>query len=115
MDDSYDVIIIGGSAAGLAATLAIARTMKTVLCIDSKAPCNRFSNHMHNFIGHDGDTPLEFKSQAKENVMKYKTVDLVEGEVIDVAKSEKSFQIAATISNTEKALHRKEDNFCVGC
>lgn len=35
MENHYEVIIIGGSAAGLAATLAIARTMKTVLCIDS--------------------------------------------------------------------------------
>lgn len=114
MDNSYDVIIIGGSAAGLAATLAIARTIKTVLCIDSKAPCNRFSNRMHNFIGHDGDSPLEFKSQAKENIMKYKTVDLVEGEVIEVAKSENSFQIAATISDTEKRYTGKKIIFASG-
>ncbi|CUM54545.1 uncharacterized protein AC631_02258 [Debaryomyces fabryi] len=114
MENHYEVIIIGGSAAGLAATLAIARTMKTVLCIDSGAPCNKFSDHMHNFIGHDGDSPVEFRSQAKDNLLKYKTVRLVEGKVIKVNKAKTEFQITATVRNTEKLYVGKKIIFASG-
>lgn len=114
VEKHYDIIIIGGSAAGLAATLAVARTMKTALCIDSGAPCNKFSDHMHNLIGHDGDSPVAFRSQIKDNLMKYKTVELVEGKVINVTKSEIEFQIAAIVNNSEMGYRSKKIIFASG-
>lgn len=39
--DQYDVIIIGGSYTGLSAAMALGRSLRRVLIIDSGAPCNQ--------------------------------------------------------------------------
>ena len=39
-DKQFDVIIIGGSYAGMAAAMALGRALKQVLIIDSGKPCN---------------------------------------------------------------------------
>lgn len=39
--NNFDVIIIGGSYAGLSAAMALGRSMRNVLIIDSGKPCNR--------------------------------------------------------------------------
>src|SRR6478736_2075584 len=53
----FEVIIIGGSYAGLSAAMALGRSLRSVLIIDSKLPCNRQAPHSHNFITHDGEKP----------------------------------------------------------
>ncbi|WP_254557686.1 FAD-dependent oxidoreductase, partial [Salmonella enterica] len=57
--DQFDVIIIGGSYAGLAAAMALGRALKNVLIIDAGKPCNRQTPHSHNFLTQDGKTPKE--------------------------------------------------------
>ena len=57
----FDVIIVGGSYSGLAAGMALGRSLKRVLIIDSGLPCNRQTPHSHNFITHDGKTPAEIE------------------------------------------------------
>lgn len=61
----FDVIIIGGSYAGLSAAIALGRSMRNVLIIDSGKPCNRYTPHSHNFITHDGAIPGEIAATAK--------------------------------------------------
>lgn len=50
----HDVIVIGGSYAGMAATLQLARARRSVLVIDAAEQRNRFANHSHGFLGQDG-------------------------------------------------------------
>jgi thioredoxin reductase len=71
---SYDVIIVGGSYAGLSAAMALGRSLRNVLVIDSGMPCNRQTPHSHNFITHDGETPKQIRETAKQQVLQYKTV-----------------------------------------
>ncbi len=78
----YDVIIIGGSYAGLSAAMSLGRARRRVLVIDAGKPCNRQTPHSHNFITHDGETPAELRRQALEQVKAYPTIHLSEGEVI---------------------------------
>ncbi|HEY6902009.1 MAG TPA: NAD(P)/FAD-dependent oxidoreductase [Puia sp.] len=78
MTDSFDVIIIGGSYAGLAAGMALGRALRRVLVIDSGEPCNRFTPYSHNFITQDGKAPGEIGALAREQVGRYGTVRLVE-------------------------------------
>lgn len=73
-NQQYDVIIIGGSYAGLSAAMALGRSLRNVLIIDSGKPCNRFTAHSHNFITHDGEKPAEIAAKAKEQVLEYETV-----------------------------------------
>lgn len=57
-NNTYDVIIIGGSYSGLSAAMSLGRSLRHVLVIDSGLPCNRQTPHSHNFITHDGENLL---------------------------------------------------------
>ncbi|CAL1519299.1 NAD(P)/FAD-dependent oxidoreductase [Chitinophaga sp. MM2321] len=70
----YDVIIIGGSYAGLSAAMALGRSFRQVLVLDNGMPANRQTPHAHNFITHDGQTPAAIAAAAKEQVSHYPTI-----------------------------------------
>jgi thioredoxin reductase len=67
----YDVIIVGGSYAGLSGAMALGRSLRTTLVIDGGDPCNKQTPHSHNFITHDGDTPAAIAQLAREQVAAY--------------------------------------------
>lgn len=79
MDTSFDVIVVGGSYAGLSAALALGRALRKVLVIDSGQPCNRFTPHSHNFITQDGQTPQAIAAAARAQVQQYPTVQFLDG------------------------------------
>ena len=78
-DTIYDVIIIGGSYAGLSAALQLARARRRVLIIDEGLRRNRFASHSHGFITQDGVDPAVIAAQARAQVMDYATVDWLAG------------------------------------
>ena len=90
---NFDVIIIGGSYAGLSAALALGRSMRHVLIIDSGLPCNRQTPQSHNFITHDGEKPSAIAEKAKAQVLNYSTVKLYNGLAISGKKTENIFVI----------------------
>ena len=55
----YDVIVIGGSYAGMAAALQLLRARKSVLVIDAGERRNRSASHSYGFLGQDGVDPAE--------------------------------------------------------
>ena len=91
----YDVIIVGGSYAGLSAAMSLGRSLRKVLVIDSGKPCNRQTPHSHNFITHDGHTPQEIAAQAKAQVEKYSTVTFYSGLATKGVKTGNGFEIQA--------------------
>src|SRR5688500_3542764 len=91
--NSFDVIIIGGSYAGLSAAMALGRSLRNVLVIDSGNACNKQTPHSHNFITNDGNTPAEIAKKAKEQVMQYDTVKFLTGLATIARKSESGFEI----------------------
>lgn len=84
----FDVIIIGGSYAGLSAGMALGRSLRNVLIIDNGKPCNRQTPHSHNFITHDGKAPKEIATLAREQVEKYNTMKFHEGTVTKISKND---------------------------
>ena len=110
-DKNFDVIIIGGSYAGLAAAMALSRSLRHVLVIDSGKPCNRQTPHSHNFITHDGRPPKEIATLAKEQVAKYSTVQFIDGSATTGAKTENGFEIQ--VASGEK-FHAKKLVFATG-
>lgn len=89
----YDVIIIGGSYAGLSAAMALGRSLRSVLIIDSGAPCNRQTPHSHNFITQDGERPADIAAKAKEQVLAYNTVRFLNGHAVNATKNDKGFVV----------------------
>lgn len=96
----FDVIIIGGSYAGLAAGMALGRALKKVLIIDDGKPCNKQTPHSHNFLTNDGKTPAEIAALANLQVSKYDTVAFFKGTSINGSKTENGFEIKTTSGET---------------
>jgi thioredoxin reductase len=71
MNESYDVVIIGGGAAGLAGAVALARSRRSVLVVDSGEPRNAPASHVHNFLTRDGTPPAELYAAGREEVARY--------------------------------------------
>lgn len=107
MENKFDVIIIGGSYSGLSAAMALGRSLRNVLIIDSGKPCNRQTPHSHNFITHDGKTPKEISELAKAQVLEYKTVEFHNGVVVKMKKESEGFTIKTETGeefNTKKLI-----------
>ena len=102
----FNVIIIGGSYAGLSAAMALGRSLRKVLIIDSGFPCNRQTPHSHNFLTQDGEKPADIARKAKEQVLAYPTVSWLEDTAVKGEKTQHGFLIttASGQSFTAKKL-----------
>ena len=96
--DQLDVIIIGGSYAGLSAGLALGRSLRKTLIIDEGRPCNRQTPHSHNFLTQDGKPPAEIHALAKKQVEEYKTVRFLSERAMHAEKKGTEF-VVTTHSN----------------
>ena len=47
MNEEYDVVVVGGGAAGVSAALVLARARRTVVLVDAGAPRNAPAAHLH--------------------------------------------------------------------
>lgn len=104
-ETEYEVIIIGGSYSGLSAAMALGRSLRKTLVIDSGKPCNEQTPHSHNFLTQDGKSPKEIAESAQKQVSEYETVHFHKGKAIEAKKSEKGFEI--TTEKGEK-FHSKK-------
>lgn len=89
----YDVIIIGGSYAGLSAAMPLARARRRILVVDEGLRRNRFAAHSHGFLTQDGNAPGAIASQAREQVIAYETVDWLTGKAVAAALTERGLRV----------------------
>jgi thioredoxin reductase len=102
---NFDVIIIGGSYAGLSSAMALGRSLRNVLIIDNGKPCNIQTPHSHNFLTQDGKTPKEISTSAKKEVEKYETIKFYKGIATSGVKMENGFEI--TTDTNDKFTAKK--------
>ena len=88
-----DVIIIGGSFAGLAAALQLGRARRKVTIFDTGLPRNRFAGHSHGLLGHDHKPPLDILAEARQQLARYPTVTLVNARVDSVSGAIDDFSV----------------------
>lgn len=79
-----DIIIIGGSFAGLTAAMHLARARRKVAIFDTGLPRNRYAAAAHNVVGFDGVSPLEILRLGLANVLAYPTVRHIAAEVTGI-------------------------------
>ncbi|MCK7347165.1 NAD(P)/FAD-dependent oxidoreductase [Enterobacter kobei] len=72
-----DVIIIGGSFAGLAAALQLGRARRKVTVLDTGRQRNRFAGRSHGVLGHDHKPPQDILAEARQQLARYPTIKLV--------------------------------------
>ncbi|MBQ1015238.1 NAD(P)/FAD-dependent oxidoreductase, partial [Micromonospora sp. M51] len=71
MDETYDVVVVGGGAAGLSGALALSRARRSVLVIDSGEPRNAPADRIHNYLGREGTPPGELLAVGRAEVAGY--------------------------------------------
>jgi thioredoxin reductase len=74
-----DVIIIGGSYAGLAAAMQLGRARRSVLVVDAGQRRNRFVSRAHGVLGFDGESPAVIATKGKQQVLAYSSVRWLDG------------------------------------
>ncbi|WP_223736633.1 FAD-binding protein, partial [Streptomyces purpurogeneiscleroticus] len=67
----YDVVVVGGGAAGLSGALALVRARRSVLVIDDGRPRNVMADRTHNFLTRDGMPPGELLAAGRAEVAGY--------------------------------------------
>lgn len=78
--ERYDVVIVGGGAAGLSAALVLGRARRRVVVIDAGSPRNAPAAHMHGYLSRDGLPPADLLAAGRDEVLGY-GVELVGGVV----------------------------------
>ncbi|WP_309083297.1 NAD(P)/FAD-dependent oxidoreductase [Chelativorans sp.] len=90
---TYDAIVVGGSYAGLAATLQLGRARRRVLVIDEGKRRNRFAETSHGFLTQDGTPASEIAARARAEVAAYPTVEWKEARADWVEKTSSGFAV----------------------
>ncbi len=101
--NDLDVIVIGGSYAGLAAAMALGRALKKVLVVDEGNACNRQTPHSHNFLTNDGKTPAAITKIAHQQVQQYETIRFLRGRVTAGNTIDNGYAIQLTTGATFRA------------
>ncbi|HEY1182479.1 MAG TPA: NAD(P)/FAD-dependent oxidoreductase [Rhodocyclaceae bacterium] len=88
-----DVIIIGGSFAGLAAALQLGRARRKVIVLDTGVPRNRFTDHSHGLLGHDHKSPLDILTEARQQLARYPSVRLINARAESISGTLDNFSV----------------------
>jgi thioredoxin reductase len=92
-ESKYDVLVIGGSAAGLSGALILARSRRSVLVIDAGEPRNSPADAMHNFLSRDGTNPRAFLELGRAEVRGYSGA-IVSGRVRSLTRASNDVFVA---------------------
>jgi thioredoxin reductase (NADPH) len=72
MDENvYDVVVVGGGPAGLSAAVALTRSRRTVLVVDSGEPRNAPAAQVHNYLGREGTPPGDLLTAGRAELAGY--------------------------------------------
>ncbi|GAB2664252.1 NAD(P)/FAD-dependent oxidoreductase [Prescottella soli] len=102
--DDYDVVVIGGGAAGLEGALMLARARRTVLVVDAGDPRNAPAAGVHGFLSRDGLPPTELTAIGRDEVRRYGG-RVVPGTVTDARRTDGGFTV--TISGDRRVRARR--------
>ena len=89
----HDVIVIGGSYAGMAAALQLVRARRSVLVVDGGRRRNRAASHSHGFLGQDGVDPAQIARTARTQLEAYPTLSWHDGDVIEASGEKDAFSV----------------------
>lgn len=89
----YDVIVAGGSYAGMAAALQLVRARRKVLVIDAGRRRNRFARVSHGLLGQDGRSPEAIHAEARAQLSAYPDLSWREGRIAEAARDGDGFVV----------------------
>jgi thioredoxin reductase len=99
----YDVVVVGGGAAGLSAALVLGRARRRVAVIDAGAPRNAPAARMQGFLSRDGMSPADLLTVGRGEVTGY-GVELVEDQVVAIEPGFVVGLAGGTVLNARRIL-----------
>ncbi|HEX2075429.1 MAG TPA: NAD(P)/FAD-dependent oxidoreductase [Geodermatophilus sp.] len=100
--DGYEVVVIGGGAAGLSGALMLARARRSVVVFDAGAPRNAPAAGVHGLLGRDGIPPAELLDRGRAEVRSYGG-QVVSGEVGAVVRDDDGFAVTLADGRSVRA------------
>lgn len=89
----YDVAVIGAGSAGLQAALTLGRMRRRVAVFSTDRFRNDPAEAMHNFLGHDGESPAALRLAARKDLERYTTVEIIERAVTTISGEPDAFTV----------------------
>jgi len=88
-----NVIIIGGSFAGLAGALQLGRARRKVTVLNTGLPRNRFAVRSHGVLGHDHKPPSDILTEARQQLARYPAVKLLNARADSISGTIDNFSV----------------------
>jgi thioredoxin reductase len=101
----YDVVVIGGGAAGLGGALMLARSRRSVVVVDAGQPRNAPAAGVHGYLTRDGMAPAELLRVGRLEVEGYGG-QVVDGHVEDVRREDDG-RLAVTLAGGRRLSARR--------
>ncbi|MEO8777492.1 MAG: NAD(P)/FAD-dependent oxidoreductase [Rhodanobacter sp.] len=89
----FDVIVVGGSYAGLSAATQLARARRRVLVIDAGQRRNRNARHSHGFLTQDGSEGSAIAAKGRAQLLAYSTVTWQDGTAVNAVAHQDGYRI----------------------
>ncbi|GHJ43839.1 oxidoreductase [Catellatospora sp. TT07R-123] len=96
---SYDVVVVGGGAAGLSGALMLGRSRRAVVVLDSGQPRNAPAEGVHGLLARDGMPPSQLLELGRAEVRGYGG-HVVSGEVAALTHDGDGFTVALADGRT---------------
>ena len=88
----FEVVVVGGAAAGLSGALVLARARRSVLVIDAGHPRNAPADGVHSFLTREGIAPADLVATGRDEVRSYGG-RITEGTVTAVERGDSTFTV----------------------
>jgi thioredoxin reductase len=82
-ENNFDVVVVGGGAAGLSAALVLGRARRRVAVVDAGSPRNAPAAHMQGFLSRDGMAPADLLAAGRSEAAGY-GVEVIEDQVAEI-------------------------------
>ena len=103
--DRYDVVVIGGGAAGLSGGVALARSRRSVLVVDAGEPRNAPASGVHNYLGREDARPADLLADGRAEFAGYGG-QVVDG-VVTSARREDDGTFVVTLDGGDEVSARR--------
>jgi thioredoxin reductase len=102
MNTTWDVIVVGGGAAGLSASLVLGRARRRTLLVDAGQQSNRPAHGIGGLLGHDGRPPAELYEAGRREIAAYPSVEVRTGEVVAGERAGDVFELELSDGRRER-------------
>ena len=89
----HEVIVIGGSYAGMSAALQLVRARRRVLVVDAGQRRNRVAAASHGLLTHDGTPPEEIAARGRADLQRYPSLAWLDGSVVAAVGQAGQFEV----------------------